>query len=72
MIVHIFLKDKRKTIEELVIAKGEAAVTRLEPFGGYILKPNYYEFWQGQSDHIDDRMEFRKSGNDWEIHRLSP
>lgn len=29
--------------------------------GGYIVKPRFIEFWQGQTDRIHDRIRFRKS-----------
>ncbi|CAJ0599645.1 unnamed protein product [Cylicocyclus nassatus] len=66
------LQDKRKALEKLAATKGEAAITRLETFGGYIFKPDYFEFWQGQSDHIDDRLEFYKTNGTWLVQRLSP
>lgn len=42
-----------------------------ENWGGYILKPNYFEFWQGRESRLHDRIVF-KLENDWLINRLSP
>ncbi|CAJ0599644.1 unnamed protein product [Cylicocyclus nassatus] len=69
-----FLKDKRKALQELAEREGEKAITKPDTWGGYILIPDYYEFWQGQSDRVHDRLEFRKTdvGNGWEMRRLSP
>uniref|UniRef100_A0A158PBZ8 pyridoxal 5'-phosphate synthase n=1 Tax=Angiostrongylus cantonensis TaxID=6313 RepID=A0A158PBZ8_ANGCA len=39
---------------------------------GYALVPDYFEFWQGQSDRLHDRIEFRKCDGNWKIQRLSP
>ena len=41
-------------------------------WGGYVLVPNYYEFWQGRENRMHDRFEFRKRDNEWEINRLAP
>jgi pyridoxamine 5'-phosphate oxidase len=41
-------------------------------WGGYILIPESYEFWQGRENRLNDRIQFiRKDGN-WEIKRLAP
>ncbi|KAK6741165.1 hypothetical protein RB195_009180 [Necator americanus] len=67
-----FLIDKRKALQELAEKEGEAAITKPESWGGYILIPDYFEFWQGQSDRVHDRLEFRKTGDKWVMQRLSP
>ncbi len=46
----------------------------LPPFwGGYILKPEKFEFWQGRESRLHDRFRFILQGdNTWQIDRLSP
>ncbi len=45
----------------------------LPPFwGGFILKPVEFEFWQGRESRLHDRISYRKKKNNWEIVRLSP
>jgi pyridoxamine 5'-phosphate oxidase len=45
----------------------------LPPFwGGYILKPDNFEFWQGRANRLHDRVRYRKADNGWIIERLSP
>lgn len=45
----------------------------LPPFwGGYILMPKYFEFWQGRPNRLHDRIAFIKRENRWERKRLSP
>lgn len=43
------------------------------PFwGGYILKPYYFEFLQGQPKRLHDRILYQKKGRNWKITRLFP
>ena len=41
-------------------------------WGGYLIRPEYFEFWQGRSNRLHDRIEFCFSGNEWVINRLAP
>ena len=41
-------------------------------WGGFLIRPEYFEFWQGRSNRLHDRIEFKKSGQEWIIHRLAP
>lgn len=43
-----------------------------ENWGGYILIPNKFEFWQGRQDRLHDRICYEKVNNDWKIYRLQP
>lgn len=41
-------------------------------WGGYILKPKSFEFWQGRKSRLHDRLRYIKSKSAWKIERLSP
>ncbi len=41
-------------------------------WGGYQLTPTYIEFWQGRHGRLHDRLCFRRSGDAWDLKRLSP
>lgn len=41
-------------------------------WGGYILVPNYFEFWQGRENRLHDRICFKKTNKGWNIFRLAP
>ena len=41
-------------------------------WGGYLLAPERFEFWQGRKDRLHDRLCYRKSGGAWKIERLAP
>lgn len=41
-------------------------------WGGFLIRPEYFEFWQGRSNRLHDRIEFVRTGILWNIHRLAP
>jgi|TARA_B100000405_G_scaffold56668_1_gene38379 pyridoxamine 5'-phosphate oxidase len=45
----------------------------LPPFwGGYRIRPEVIEFWQGKADRLHDRLVFTRIGRDWSTERLYP
>jgi pyridoxamine 5'-phosphate oxidase len=47
-------------------------IPRPEFWGGYIIKANYYEFWQGRKNRLHDRIAFTLENSNWKIERLAP
>jgi pyridoxamine 5'-phosphate oxidase len=42
-------------------------------WGGYILKPERVEFWQGRPSRLHDRFQYtRQKNNSWKLERLAP
>lgn len=41
-------------------------------WGGFLIRPEYFEFWQGRSNRLHDRIEFCLYENQWKIQRLAP
>ena len=41
-------------------------------WGGYIVKPHLFEFWQGRQDRLHDRFEYVLENKLWNIRRLAP
>ncbi len=45
----------------------------LPPFwGGFRLRPDVIEFWQGRVDRLHDRIRFRREDDGWSVTRLYP
>lgn len=47
-------------------------IPRPENWGGYIIKPNLIEFWQGRSSRLHDRIQYTLTPDGWKIVRLAP
>lgn len=41
-------------------------------WGGYLVKPDSIEFWQGRPSRLHDRIRFTNKNNTWIIERISP
>ena len=41
-------------------------------WGGYLLRPSVYEFWQHREDRLHDRLRYRRDGAAWVRERLAP
>ncbi|HBQ60547.1 MAG TPA: pyridoxamine 5'-phosphate oxidase [Balneolaceae bacterium] len=64
-----FLEDRFKELEEQY---SEGEVPMPETWGGYKVKPEALEFWQGRRSRLHDRIKYEKVGSKWDIKRLSP
>jgi pyridoxamine 5'-phosphate oxidase len=68
--------ESRQRLDRLVadaearFAGGE--VPRPPHWGGYLLRPQAIEFWQGQVGRLHDRFRYTRSGDGWTIERLAP
>ncbi len=47
-------------------------IPRPEFWGGYRLKPEAFEFWQGRANRLHNRFLYKQYLNGWEIKRLAP
>src|SRR5690606_3604393 len=41
-------------------------------WGGFLVKPIRYEFWQGRSSRLHDRIIYEMENNNWIIKRIAP
>jgi pyridoxamine 5'-phosphate oxidase len=61
----------RDELERSAEALGED-VRRPVDWGGYLLVPASWEFWQHRLDRLHDRFRYRSEGADWVVERLAP
>lgn len=41
-------------------------------WGGWRIKPDLVEFWQGREDRLHDRLRYVRSDDDWTVQRVAP
>jgi pyridoxamine 5'-phosphate oxidase len=60
--------------EELSTTYKDVPIPRPPHWGGYRVIPLLFEFWQGRSDRLHDRFQYRlrSDAKDWVVERLSP
>ncbi len=64
------LEDKLKTLE---VALDGKEIPRPKSWGGFIVKPQVIEFWQGRANRLHDRIHYKLNSDfDWVKNRLSP
>ena len=68
--------DSRVALEEKLLDLEKQYHTKpiVKPvhWGGYLIQPTSYEFWQGRSSRLHDRIKYTKINNSWNIGRLQP
>lgn len=65
----------RKELEEKYAAlkeKYKTTVPRPPHWGGFVLNPVYFEFWQGRESRLHDRVVYHLEGNAWHKSMLAP
>ena len=54
-------------------AEYEGREVPVPPFwGGFRVKPSTFEFWQGRTHRLHDRLRYVRDGGGWRIERLAP
>ncbi|MCF4101439.1 pyridoxamine 5'-phosphate oxidase [Gillisia sp. M10.2A] len=61
-----------KSIRELEVRFEGKEIPKPDWWGGYIIKPLSYEFWQGRDSRLHDRIQYDKVDADWNFKRLAP
>jgi pyridoxamine 5'-phosphate oxidase len=64
-----FLEAEVRKVEEKFRDK---PVTRPPFWGGYVLQPSLFEFWQGRSNRLHDRFVYTPTDGRWQPERLAP
>lgn len=61
-----------KRLKELENEYDNKEVPKPTHWGGYIVAPILFEFWQGRPNRLHDRIQYTLVDNDWIIQRLQP
>jgi pyridoxamine 5'-phosphate oxidase len=61
----------REELEAAVAAQPEEP-PRPATWGGYLLVPEVYEFWEHRDDRLHDRERWTRSDGGWRVERLQP
>lgn len=73
-------QSRPTTLEQLAATEkalkdqyGDSKPPRPPHWGGYRLKPEYFEFWQGRPSRLHDRLTYHTTGTaTWTIGRIAP
>lgn len=62
----------RAFLEERLASLKDQPLTMPNHWGGFVLIPTYFEFWQGRQYRLHDRIFYRKDEDSWNKGRLAP
>ena len=51
---------------------GDAEIIRPRHWGGFLVRPERVELWQGRAGRLHDRLRYVREGDGWRIERLAP
>lgn len=61
-----------KCLRELETEYKDKEIPKPPHWGGYLVKPVNFEFWQGRPNRLHDRLVFEKNEDNWNLKRLAP
>ncbi len=65
-------KELEEKLTEMERRFKDGEIPRPPNWGGFQVKPNRIEFWQGRLNRLHDRICYEKKGGEWKIFRLAP
>jgi pyridoxamine 5'-phosphate oxidase len=68
--------SSREELERAVAAVEQrfegTEIPRPPHWGGFVVRPERIELWQGRSGRLHDRLRYQRAGDGWRIERLAP
>ena len=64
-----FLENRLKELEEKY---NTGEIPKPPHWGGYLVVPTEFEFWQGRPNRLHDRLRYTPGGVHWKLERLAP
>lgn len=59
-------------LQDLEVQFKDKEVPKPETWGGYLIRPIDFEFWQGRPNRLHDRIYYSGTKNNWNFKRLAP
>jgi pyridoxamine 5'-phosphate oxidase len=69
------IKDRATLEQKLAVLDKtyeDKSIPKPETWGGYLIRPMEFEFWQGRPSRLHDRIRYAKNNDIWTIERLQP
>jgi pyridoxamine 5'-phosphate oxidase len=64
--------ESRQALEDAVERLRGRELGAPAHWGGYVLRPRAYEFWQHRDDRLHDRLRYLREDEGWVLERLAP
>ncbi len=65
-------EELEQKVENLTTELKGKEITRPTHWGGYVVSPHFFEFWQGRPSRLHDRIKYEKVDGKWLLNRLYP
>jgi pyridoxamine 5'-phosphate oxidase len=69
------LEDRADLMRRFAEAQAEFADREVpvpDSWTGYLVVPERMEFWHGRPDRLNERLRYRREGEQWVLERLQP
>jgi pyridoxamine 5'-phosphate oxidase len=65
-------EELEQKFKNLTQSFGNKNIPRPSNWGGFIVTPLLFEFWQGRPNRLHDRIQYSLQNDEWKIERLNP
>lgn len=64
--------ELEENYKRILKSSSTESIKRPEHWGGFLINPMEWEFWQGRPGRLHDRLRYKKENHIWKIERLAP